>query len=116
MSIRETNVVDWLGIEKGSGHVVLTLIDDADWENEQEHLLLLEEKLNSYLAFIESGEAYKRLGAETGRADLKALPIKVNILARHPPSPRANEFLEYAIKMFRGAGLSLTHKVLPVAG
>src|SRR5690348_14076985 len=52
MSIQKTNVVDWLGIEKGTGHIVLTVLDDVGWEDEQKHLELLEEKLNSYLAFV----------------------------------------------------------------
>ena len=40
MSIRKAQVVDWLGIEKGTADVVLTLVDDEDWQTEQEHIEL----------------------------------------------------------------------------
>ncbi len=67
MTIRKTDVVDWLGLEKGTGRVVLAVIDDEDWTNEHEHLHLLENKLNTYLAFIESGQVYERLAEDLGR-------------------------------------------------
>ena len=114
MSIRKTKVVDWLGIEKGTGDIVLTLVDDEDWANEQEHLELLQEKLTSYLAFIESGEIYGRLAADLGRTNTRTAPIKVSILAKHPAPPRAHEFLKYAEQTFTGAGFSFVHKVVPV--
>lgn len=66
MSIKQTRVVDWLGIEKGSENMSLMVVDDQDWTNEQEHLLLLQEKLNTYLSFVESGEVFERLTEEVG--------------------------------------------------
>jgi hypothetical protein len=114
MSIRKTRVVDSLGIEKGSGDIVLTVIDDEGWTNEHEHLHLLQEKLNSYLAFLESGEVYEQLATELGRTNAKGLPIKVSILAKYPLPAHAQEFLRFAQEMFSGAGFSLTHRVLLV--
>lgn len=116
MTIRKTNVVDWLGLEKGTGHVLLTVVDDEDWANEHEHLELLQEKLNSYLAFIESGEVYERLASEVGRTVSREIPVKVSILAKHPMPPRVREFLKYAQGMFEGAGFALAHQVLSVSG
>jgi aromatic ring-cleaving dioxygenase len=116
MTIRKTNVVDWLGLEKGTGDVLLTIVDDDDWANEQEHLELLQENLNSYLAFIESGEVYERLAVDVGRAVSTRTPVKVSILAKYPVPPHVREFLNYAQGMFEGAGFVLAHKVLPVPG
>jgi hypothetical protein len=56
LSLYETNIVDAIGIDKEKNHVTLALIDSEGWVNEEYHLLLLQEKLNSYLSFIESGE------------------------------------------------------------
>lgn len=67
MTVAQTGVVDWLGIEKVTGHVSLSVVDDLDWSDEQNHLLLLQEELNTYLAFIESGEVFERLVEEVGR-------------------------------------------------
>jgi hypothetical protein len=116
VSIREAKVVDWLGVEKATGDVILTLVDDEDWTDEQEHLELLQEKLNSYLAFIESGEVYERLGSEVGRAVSRTTPVKVSILAKYDVPPPVREFLKYAQEMFAGADIALTHKVLTIPG
>jgi hypothetical protein len=40
-------IVDWLSIEKDTGDVVLTLVDDLDWSDVHAHLLALQEKLNT---------------------------------------------------------------------
>ena len=113
MSIRKTNVVDWLGLEKGTNDLLLTVVDDEDWANEREHLELLQEKLNSYLAFIESGEVYERFASEVDRTVSTESPVKVSILAKYPVPPRAHDFLKHAQDMFETAGFALAHKVLP---
>jgi hypothetical protein len=114
MTLRKTDTVDWLGIEKGSKHVALMLLDEEDWSDEQRHLELLEAKLNSYLAFIESGEIYDRLAALGATGVEKTTPIKVNITAQYEVPPRARKFLAYAENMFKQAGFSLRHEVKPV--
>jgi hypothetical protein len=57
MAIEKTDVVDAVGIEKATGNIVLTITDSLDWESaETEHIQMLQDKLNAYLRFIESGE------------------------------------------------------------
>jgi hypothetical protein len=34
MTVAQTGVVDWMGIEKLTGHVGLTIVDDLDWSDE----------------------------------------------------------------------------------
>jgi|SRR5215510_10899995 len=113
MTVERTGIVDWLGIEKGTGHIVLTVVDPLDWNDENGHLRTLQDKLNTYLAFIESGEVFERLAEEVGRTVPRSTPIKVNILAKHPLPKRANAFLEYAQGSFSGAGFELSFKVVP---
>jgi hypothetical protein len=99
-------------IEKGSGHILLTIIDDVDWSDEGRHLLALPEKLNTYLAFIESGEVFERLVEEAGRTVPRSTPIKVKILARYPVPETAMTFIEHAQFIFIDAGFGLTLKVV----
>ncbi len=40
MTIRKTKTVDWLGIEKDTGAILLTVVDDENWTNEREHVEL----------------------------------------------------------------------------
>ena len=112
VTVQQTNVVDWLGIEKQTGHVLLTVLDDLDWVNEGEHLLALQEKLNTYLAFIESGEVFERLVETLGRSVPKETPVKVSILAKHALTDHARAFVGHAQGMFAGAGFQLMHKVI----
>lgn len=114
MTVRQTNVVDWLGIEKETGHVILTIVDDLDWTDEADHLRTLQDKLNTYLAFIESGEVYEALIERLSRSVDSVTPMKVSILARHVPTADGEAFLEHARAVFEQAGLHLAHKVLAV--
>ena len=56
MSIEQTDVVDIMSTDRASGHVVLTISDHLDWSDSVAHQRLLQNKLNRYLAFVESGE------------------------------------------------------------
>lgn len=60
MSITETKVVDIIAVpEWEPENVILVITDHLEWGDKAqqgEHLLLLQEKINSYVAFIESGE------------------------------------------------------------
>jgi hypothetical protein len=112
MTIAQTDIVDWMGIEKETGHVGLTVVDDLDWINEQNHLLLLQDKLNTYLAFIESGEVFDRVAEELGRSVPATTPVRVTILAKFELTPRSRAFLEHATEAFGNAGFSLCHRVV----
>lgn len=54
MSVTETNKVDSIGISADKKTLALLLTDHLNWENEHEHLLLLQEKINAYITFVES--------------------------------------------------------------
>jgi hypothetical protein len=53
MAIDKPDQVDAVGIEKNSDFAVLTILDALDWQDEREHLLALQLKLNAYFGFIE---------------------------------------------------------------
>lgn len=114
MTVAQTDIVDWMGLEKGTGHVSLTIVDDLDWSDEENHLLLLQEKLNTYLAFVESGEVFERLVEEVGQQVQETTPVKVTILAKFGPTARAHAFLKHASEAFGGAGFALDHRVVEV--
>jgi HEPN domain-containing protein len=54
MSVMETKTIDGMGKSKEANELVLMISDHLDWEYESEHLLFLQEKINAYLAFLES--------------------------------------------------------------
>jgi hypothetical protein len=108
MSVDETDKVDFITIEKHSGDVLLGISDHLDWdENEGEHLLLLQEKLNAYLRFVESGEIYETAPATKGRS------IVILIFGKFPLSDQAEKFVELAGGAIKDAGVSLRFKHYP---
>lgn len=54
MSIIETDKIDGAGKSKEKKELMLLITDHLEWENEHEHLMILQNKINSYLGFIES--------------------------------------------------------------
>lgn len=53
MSVVDTNKIDGIGINKDGNKLILLITDHLDWRNEYEHLIQLQNKMNSYISFIE---------------------------------------------------------------
>ena len=91
MSVDETNKIDFVSLAKDGSCVRLTIADHLDWEIEEgEHLLLLQEKLNTYLYFIES----RKLVETYPQAD--GLPVVIRIAGKFPLSAEAMKFFGLA--------------------
>lgn len=61
MSISEEKVIDFITIDHKTGDVFLSISDHLPWDDmESDHLAYLAKKLESYLAFVESGELNRR--------------------------------------------------------
>ena len=101
MSIEESNVVDFVGVEKATGNVVLTISDHLDWSDTGKHIALLEDKLNAYLRFIESGEIHKEYPRSEGRQ------VIISIVGKYPVPVQCQKFLEEAKSIINGAGIGL---------
>ena len=54
MSVIDTDKVDGIGIHKDGFQLVLLICEHLDWANEYDHLIQLQNKINSYISFIES--------------------------------------------------------------
>ena len=107
MTIDQTNVVDFIGIERDTGRVSLTISDHLDWEEDEgEHLLMLQEKLNSYLNFVENGELEESYPHTRGRS------VVIKIFAKYPLSQEAEKFFRLAKDFIEKAGFSLEFRVL----
>lgn len=81
MSVDQTNVIDAIGIDNVTGDLVLTIADHREWkECSNEHLLLLQEKLNTYLRFVESGEISQTY------MDAKDRSVLIDVVCKYPLS------------------------------
>lgn len=106
MSIERSNVVDFVALDSDTGNLVLTISDHLDWPDDaSEHLLLLQDKLNAYLRFIESGEDLQSHSNAQGR------PILIDVILKYPASGQGVRFFEEVRKVIEGAGIMFRYRL-----
>ena len=106
MSVEQEAVVDAIGIETATGIVVLTISDHLAWDAANGHLLTLQNKINRYLAFIESGELLEKYPNANAKA------VRIDVVCRYEPTPMACTFLARAESTIIQAGFSFGWRVL----
>lgn len=112
MSIDDPKVVDFLAIERDGSVIVLAVSDHLDWQEPLEHIWALQEKLNSYAAFIESGEVWTAASNAVSRWLVPgSLPVEIKIFLKHDPPPLLSEFLAHANEAFRPLGVTITREI-----
>ena len=99
MSVVETDVIDAIGLEKEAQRVFLSIIDALVWDAENVHLYTLQEKINTYLHFIESGELDKAL------PDGKGFDIAIELILKHMPSEQAVTFFDKTTQILLDKGI-----------
>jgi hypothetical protein len=101
MSVDQPAVIDFLWKDEKNNRAVLTISDHLDWEEEGEHLLLLQEKLNHYLEFIESGQLME------AKPEFRGLPVLLHVAAQYPLSEQAARFYDMVKERVAAMGCSL---------
>ena len=104
MSVWDTKVVDFIGVEDASGKVILTVSDHLEWG--EGHLPLLQDKLNTYIAFIESGELLAAYPDAKGRQ-----PV-IDVVCKHEPDHDAETFFTQVSSVFEAADVEFRYRVL----
>jgi hypothetical protein len=107
MTVEDTDKIDFVTGERRTGDMILTISDHLDWdENEGEHLVVLQKKLNMYLEFIESGQIYAQIPQAAGRK------IVIQVMGKYPLSEEAGKFYRLAGKAIESYGYSLRFRQL----
>jgi hypothetical protein len=105
MAVDQTGVIDLASVSPSTGEMVLTITDHLDWTNTVEHQSVLQNKLNAYLAFAESGEVFERFPDARGRA------IAFNVVFKFRPDSEGTLFLDRARKIIESAGFGFRHEL-----
>ncbi len=105
MSIEQTKGIDFISTSP-SGKIILTISDHLPWDTENKHLLELQNKLNSHLAFIESGEIYSKY------PDAKGKEFIIQIMLKYHPVEDGILFLERCREQILAAGYDFIWKFL----
>jgi hypothetical protein len=101
VSVEQTDVVDFIGIDRWTGQVTLTISDHLDWSDSVAHQAILQRKLNAYLAFVESGEILESY------PNAKDKPVVFSVVFKFPPDEAGRAFLARAREVIESAGFSL---------
>ncbi len=110
MSVAETDSIDAIGIEQQEKRIYLSIIDPLAWDDENVHLYTLQEKINTYLYFIESGELLKAF------PDAKGFDVAIELLLKHMPSNAALDFLDKTIQILLDKQILFTFGPNPQTG
>ena len=90
--ILETDILDAVAFDEEARTELLAIYDHLDWENETEHLYLLQKKINSYLIFIQDGQL--DLPQEQKKYLDRTNRIVIGIWFKHQPSRECLRFLK----------------------
>jgi len=104
MSVTTSNVVDFTSISP-KGDVVLTISDHLEWDN-NEHILILQDKINAYLRFIESGDIYQQYPKAKGRN------IMIEVVVKYDPDRNGKIFLDGVKEILNRAGYEFRFRIL----
>lgn len=108
MSVEDIKTIDCIGIPiEAPDEVNLGISDHLDWGvSFDEHLYILQEKINTYLGFIESGEIYESFppAAQTTKK-------VIEIFFKYQPPSQADFFLNHVADSLKSLDIELKIKV-----
>jgi hypothetical protein len=106
MGLDVTSVVDAVGLEVASGTLVLSILDSWDWTDTPTHLLSLQEKLNAYFAFIESGQVFDH------HPNVRGARIRIDVISKYPLHPDGSVLLDNARTVALELDVAVVHRVI----
>ncbi|KAA3641876.1 MAG: hypothetical protein DWP95_05915 [Proteobacteria bacterium] len=107
MPIENSKIIDLIGRSKNKeNEVILTISDHLDWSEPDVHLHFLQDKINMYLAYIESGEILEKY------PDAENCILVIKVAAKYPLTEEAKEFYNCVKPIIKEAGFSLKFSLI----
>ena len=88
MSVTDKEQVDGVAYDSAEEALVLLLTDHLGWENEYEHLSILQEKINNYISYCETKQYLEIFKGE--RINMAVIDIQF----LNEPTKNAMDFLQ----------------------
>lgn len=101
MTIEDTNGIDGIATHPDRNEILLVISDHLDWQHVDSHISLLEDKINAYIAFVESGQLRNLKGKEFSTN----APVVVVLSAEYAPPPETKSFFENVTDVLSSIGL-----------
>ena len=98
MTIEQEKAIDLINTNEEKGYVILTISDHLEWDEVGEKLLVLKNKINPYLAFIESDKILEN------HPEAKYKTIVIRLVSLEAPKEEGNKFIKIATLIIEEAG------------
>ena len=102
MSVEDKNKIDAISTSK-ENIVVLTISDHLEWDDSNDHLLTLQDKINSYFNVLQSGQIYESYPSAVGKK------IMIQIVFKFLPNNKGEEFLAKVKEFIEGNGYDFNY-------
>ena len=102
MSVEDKNKIDAISTNK-ENVVVLTISDHLEWDDNNEHLLILQDKINSYFDVLESGQIYDSYPSAIGKK------IMIQIVFKFLPNKTGEEFIRRVEEFIKENGYDFNY-------
>ena len=98
MTVEQTDVIDIISNIAQEDKFELIISDHLEWDDKNEKLLLLQQKINKYLAFVESGEVYEHY------PNSKRSAFTISLACQYRPNEEGTKFLQMVKNILLDAG------------
>ena len=106
MSVEQRMVIDTVSTTP-EGRCALTIFDHLPWEDDN-HLLMLQDKINDYLGYIQSGQLFE------SRPDARGRELEIRVICKfYPQREIAVRFLDVAKRTLQEAKIHFSYMQLP---
>ena len=105
MTIEQENIVDFISINNEKNYLTLTISDHLEWDEMGEKLIILQNKINTYLAYIESDEILEKYPKS------KYQTIVISLVSLEEPNEEGVKFLNLVAPAIEDAGFKFEHMV-----
>lgn len=78
LNVESTYTIDGLAFNQETSSLILLLADGMDWIDINRHLLLLEDKLNAYIGYIDSRQYEEKY------PNVERIEVRVSFLFKEP--------------------------------
>ena len=104
MSIEQIDKIDFISTTS-EGKVELTISDHLEWDAENNHMLILQNKLNAYLDFAQNGQILEDYPSAEDKG------IIISVVMKYAPKEVALTFLNRCEKFVEEQGFEFKWKV-----
>jgi hypothetical protein len=104
MAVDNPKTIDLVSVDRSTGEVILDIADHLDWSDENGHIMMLQNKVNAYASFIESGELEAAYPQAKGRS-----PV-IHVACMNEPTALAVRFFDLVNKSLQPVGIRFSHR------